>query len=289
MVAPRPTILTLVTLLCAAPAAAGDAPAPVIVLDEQSPYQRVFVIDDGGQRFLRFDDPNGDDQSVIDPDHPEIPVLQYIPLTVAGLALAGGLERGAVIGFGAGTCTLVWHGLAPRMRIDSVDIDPVVAAVAVTHFGFVPDALLPIHVMDGRRFVRDLPPRALDVVLLDAYGSGDAPDHLVTLEFYRELRQRMAPGGVVMANMVADLDETLADQIRTFREAFQVVYRLETPTDGNVVLIGTDGPALGDEAFADALRAFCAERAPDMDLTSVARPLPMRPEVAGARVLHDRP
>jgi spermidine synthase len=44
-----------------------------------------------------------------------------------------------------------------------------------------------------------------DTIVVDAYSSHVAiPAHLVTIEFWRSLRPRLAPGGVVLANLVLE-------------------------------------------------------------------------------------
>jgi spermidine synthase len=250
------------------PAGAGE-----VLYEQLSPFERVFVVETGSVRFLRFGNPNGDDQTGIDLRHPDVPQLEYIPLTLGGMALAGGRQRGMVIGFGGGAVTRYWHGLAPEMTIDSVEIDPVVAAVAFSYFGFQYSPLLPIHLMDGRQWVQETP-HHYDVVLLDAYGHGDAPYHLTTLEFYQDVQDRLAPGGVVMANMVAESGRTLLSMMRTFDEAFPVVLRLDTPNDGNIVLLGSMSKKIDAEAFDRRLAAYSAELGLDEPLELAPVPMP---------------
>lgn len=274
-----PAALALAVLL----AAGGAAAQGTVVHEQTSPYGQVFVVDSNGERFLRFGSPDGDDQSGLDLRDPDRPVLEYIPLTLAGLATADKLQRGLVVGFGAGMVTRYWHRAEPEMVIDSVEICPVVTALAFTHFGFQPAPNLPIHVMDGRQFVQDTAAR-YDVVLLDAYGSGDAPYHLTTVEFYREVVAHLAPGGVVMANMVAEAEATVAAMMRTFAEAFDEVVRLDTARDGNVVLLGYG--AGGSGSFAAELDAFGLEH-PLQGHETIGDPLPLPEGVMAAPVLRD--
>jgi len=277
----RSTIVAVA--LCALLTAAVASAQGTIVLEQTSPYGQVYVVDFNGERFLRFGSPNGDDQSGLDLRDPDRPVLEYIPLTLAGLATADKLDRGLVIGFGAGSVTRYWHQAAPEMVIDSVEICPVVTALAFTHFGFEPSEKLPVHVMDGRQFVGDTSGR-YDVVLLDAYGSGDAPYHLTTLEFYQEVRAKLVPGGVVMANMVADGPATVLAMMRTFDEAFDTVIRLDTAQDGNVVLLGYSSPA--PESFAEALQTF-VELHPLKGHETIGASVPLPEALVDAPVLRD--
>lgn len=273
------TVVALVALAGVTVAAAQGT----VVAEQVSPYGKVYVVDSNGERFLRFGSPDGDDQSGMDLRDPGRPVLEYIPLTLAGLATAGKLERGLVVGFGAGSVTRFWHDAAPDMYIDSVEICPVVTALAFTHFGFQPSEKMPIHVMDGRQFVADSQGQ-YDVVLLDAYGSGDAPYHLTTVEFYREVQARLAPGGVVMANMVADAQATVLAMIRTFDEAFEVVVKLDTARDGNIVLLGYE--SFEPATFRDSIDALTQVH-PARGHETIGDPLPLPGAAAAAPVLRD--
>ena len=278
--------LLLLPLLGASAAEPPATTGSTVLYDQASPYERVLVVEVAGRRILRFGSVGGDKQSVLDLARPEIPVLEYIPRTLAGAALADKLDRGLVIGFGAGTVTRFWHRHFPEMWIDSVEIDPLVTAVAFQFFGFAPHDRMPIHVMDGRAFVRSSL-GGYDLVLLDAFGAGDAPYHLTTLEFYREVQAKLAPGGVVIANMVAKEDETMRAQARTFTEAFAAVYRVETPYDGNVLLIGASAPALSAGQWEERLAAFVARATLGIDLAALARLSPQAAGIAEAPLLHD--
>jgi spermidine synthase len=284
---PNPLRVLLLLLLTLPANLAAAEEIEGLLYDEVSPFERVVVVDEGGQRFLRFGSLTGDDQTVLDLARPDIPVLEYIPRTGFGLALLDTPQRALVIGLGGGSTTRFWHGIYPAMRIDSVEIDPLVVAVAYRYFTFPFDPLLPVHVMDGRAWVQESP-GDYDLVLLDAYGAGDAPYHLTTLEYYGELRSKLAQGAVVIANMVAEDNATVAAMARTFREAFPTVYRIQTPNDGNVLLIGTDGPALTDAELASRLEHFATTHAPGMDPSDLGRPSPSPGNVHGAPVLRDR-
>ena len=285
------TMAVVLAIGLAARAQAGDDTTrhgtPSVLFDHRSPYERVMVVDIGGRRSLRFGTVFGDEQSVLDLADPETPVLEYVPLTLAGAALAKKLERALVVGFGGGTVTRYWRGRYPDLHVDSVDIDPVVVATAFLFFRFEPGPRTPVHVMDGRAFVRSSGGQ-YDLVLLDEFGAGDAPYHLTTLEFYREIQGKLADGGVVLANLVAEANDTLFDQERTFREAFATVIRLHTASDGNILLVGTAAPAIGDDELARRLDEVAASVAPEVDLARLAQPHPAPGPVAGATVLHDR-
>ena len=282
----RRTCLSIAVLLAVVTAAVCHAQSPVqIVFQQSSPYDEVYVVEVDGERFLRFGSPQGDDQSGILLSDPDRPVLDYIPVTLASLAVAEKLERGLIIGFGAGSTTRAWHRAAPSMHIDSVEIDPVVAAIAFTHFGFEPHERLPIHIMDGRAFVQQSA-GGYDAILLDAYGAGDAPAHLVTLEFYREVSGQLAPGGVVIANVVAEDHSSIPAILRTFCEVFPAALRIDTPDDGNIVVLGKTASPLDAATIERELSALATRLGLDGP-AGIGSLRPFPESMGAAPVLHD--
>ncbi|HTU01940.1 MAG TPA: fused MFS/spermidine synthase, partial [Candidatus Sulfotelmatobacter sp.] len=106
-------------------------------------------------------------------------------------------------------------------------IDPAVVAIAKRYFQVPEDARLRLHVQDGRRFVRETGER-YDLIYLDAYNSDTIPFHLTTREFYQELRARLAPGGLVVSNIIGALrgpeSAFFRAMYRTLSEVFPTLY-----------------------------------------------------------------
>jgi spermidine synthase len=71
-----------------------------------------------------------------------------------------------------------------------------------------------------------------DLIFLDAYNSDTIPFHLTTREFYREVQARLAPGGVVVSNIIGTLrgpqSVFFRAMHRTLSEAFATVYTVPT-------------------------------------------------------------
>lgn len=106
-----------------------------------------------------------------------------------------------VIGLGAG---ILPRDLAHAgMRIEVFEIDRVGVEAARRHFG-LPSQDVEIRIGDGRILVggcrRD--GAAFDAIILDAFSGIEIPWHLLTVEFFAELRGCLAPDGVVLGNLV---------------------------------------------------------------------------------------
>ncbi|MEM0440709.1 MAG: fused MFS/spermidine synthase [Candidatus Caldarchaeum sp.] len=92
----------------------------------------------------------------------------------------------------------------PRMLVDVVEIDPDVVEAARKFFSVPEDSRLRVFVDDGRVFLTKTD-RVYDVVVMDAYAKTYVPFHLMTVEFYRLLREKMTSNGVLVINLIASL------------------------------------------------------------------------------------
>jgi len=129
-----------------------------------------------------------------------------------------------IVGGGGGVVPVIFKELYPDARIDVVEIDPVVADVAIKWFGMELDDRLRLHVQDGRMFIHNAT-KKYDAVLLDAYTAGGRiPAHLTTREFLTEVRNRVRPRGVVLMNVISAVEgpasRLFRAELKTFREVF---------------------------------------------------------------------
>jgi spermidine synthase len=87
----------------------------------------------------------------------------------------------------------------PEARVDVLELDPEVTRIARERLGLEQEPSFAIHHGDARQTLRALPPRTYDLIVLDAFSDVVVPYHLVTDGFDRELRARLAPGGLYAA------------------------------------------------------------------------------------------
>jgi spermidine synthase len=197
------SVAALLASACAAPPLAGDQ----VRFREVSAFQTVVVVDDAERRCMRFGDgPEALNQSCRRHDRPEHLAFDYTRAMTAALLLwQPEPRRVLLIGVGGGSVPMALRRLRPDMRIDAVDIDPVVLKAAQRWFGLKADGLLQLHAADGVDFVA----RALasgqryDAVLLDAFDAEGVPPPLFSETFLRSVRALLAPDGVFLANTFA--------------------------------------------------------------------------------------
>jgi spermidine synthase len=242
-------------LLLLLPTPAGRAlPPGAPVFSADTPYQRIDVVDRDGERFLYLDGCVHTHMTLGATPRAEwgyIPLFRFLPdlRPAAKTLLAIGIGGGALF-------PLVG---AEEYDITAVEIDPVVAEVAREQFGTM-DPVARVEIGDGRPFVRRTD-RRFDLVALDVVGADLMPDHLITVEFFRELEARMNQDAVLALNAIGAREgRSLASLDRTLREVFTNVDGFATNPDGgitNVIFYASDGPLAFSwlyEAETDAAR-----------------------------------
>ena len=118
----------------------------------------------------------------------------------------------------------------PNATVDVVEIDPDVVAVAKEYFSVPDDPRIRTFVMDGRSFLRDA--GTYDIVVLDAYSKTYVPFHLMTREFFESLDEHLAPGGVVVSNLISsligDTSDLLKAEVNTIAGVLPQIYLFPT-------------------------------------------------------------
>jgi len=106
-----------------------------------------------------------------------------------------------ILVLGAGGFTLSHREESNRYTY--VDIDPAIRRIAEADFLHEP-IRGEFIAADARRYVAETTKR-YDAIVVDVYSSRTSiPGHLVTREFWRDSRQALKPGGVMMANLILD-------------------------------------------------------------------------------------
>ena len=132
------------------------------------------------------------------------------------------------VGCGAGTGPRRFHEEYEWMKIDVVDIDPVVNDAAVKYFGLKEDERLRLHVSDGRFFLANSD-KKYDLIVLDAFNSiGSIPSHLMTKEFIEEVNRSLRDDGIIVLNIHASIEgessKILKWEYKTYKEIFPNIY-----------------------------------------------------------------
>jgi spermidine synthase len=234
-------------------------PNDVLLDTRESAYHYITIID-GASQIYPFRDParlmlfNNLIESgiLLNPATRELPpppaetACGYVDLLSLGMVFTGEAPKDMlIIGCGGGVGPRIFKERFPGRvsSIDVVDIDPWVFKLAEKWFGypFGADPVIKSHVEDGRLFVEQSPPdRKWDYIIMDAYSSGGRiPKHLITGEFFATVRSRLAPGGVMLINVISSFEKpgTGIDHSRLFRSVYKTlekVYASDKEEGGNL-------------------------------------------------------
>lgn len=247
-------------------------------------YHHIMVAEYGGTRHLKFDDT---EQSSISVDDPWNLDLLYTRTMALAFAFQPHPAKVLAIGLGGGSLPKRIVHDYPEVVLDAVEIDPEVVAVARRFFEVPDDPRLRLRVMDGRRFVREAD-GLYDLIFLDAYNSDTIPFHLTTSEFYRELEERLGPGGFVCSNIIGIIrgegNAYFQAMYRTLAETFPVVYVfpvIETGSEAvtdelNVILVAgreeprAEGGRLTSKEIRERAGQLGGRLVPTRDLVKLA-------------------
>jgi spermidine synthase len=116
------------------------------------------------------------------------------------------LRRVAILGNAGGTTARALGVYYPHATVDGVELDPAVTRVGREYFGLDDNPRLTVHTADARPFLRSTDTR-YDLIVVDAYRQPYVPFYLATREFFRLVRDHLAPGGIVALNVAAVPDD----------------------------------------------------------------------------------
>lgn len=232
-----------------------------LVHTEPSEFAPIVVFEQHGERCMNFNEiEGGGRQTCIQLNDPEKMVFEYTRLMMSALFVNPEPKNVLIIGLGGGTLPQALHKVLPAATIDSVEIDPAVVKVAQRYFGYQLGPRQRVFVEDGRAFVeRALQEgRRYDMVMLDAFDADYIPAHLLTLEFFEQIRGVLAPDGVVVGNSFAQ-SHMYERESATYAAAFGDFFNLRAGLEGNRVIIATVGE-LPDESEVRRNAALLAKR-----------------------------
>ena len=218
-----------------------------VLFEADSVYHHVVVAEDREARYLRFDRSFQSGMLLGDPF--ESPFL-YAAYAHLGLIFAPRAKRVLVVGLGGGSIPKRFWRDYPEMTVEVAELDPMVVDVAKRFFEVREDPRLRIVGQDGRLFLRRTG-KTYDLIILDAYFAESIPFHMTTKEFYALVKARLAPGGVVVSNLLGALQGPRSSlfraMYRTHAELFPGLYPFavalqpfeDVDTIRNIMLVAT--------------------------------------------------
>jgi spermidine synthase len=188
-------------------------------------------------------------------------------------------RRIAILGNAAGTTARAYGHFFPDTHVDGVEIDGELTEIGRELFD-LRGPHLRTFTADARPYLRATDER-YDAILVDAYRQPYIPFYLATREFFRLVRDRLTPGGVLLVNVghpegSDDLEKVLS---ATIGDAFATVLRVPSESTNTVLLAST--------AAGSAARLRAATLAPELRPRADEAARVMAPALEGGDVYTD--
>jgi spermidine synthase len=161
-------------------------------------------------------------------------------------------RRIAILGNAAGTTARAYGHFFPRTYVDAVEIDGELTEIGRELFD-LRGPHLRTFTADARPYLRATGER-YDAILVDAYRQPYIPFYLATREFFRLVRDRLTPGGVLLVNVghpegSDDLEKVLS---ATIGDVLPTVLRVPSEST-NTVLVASTAPGSAARLRAAAI------------------------------------
>ena len=214
-----------------------------VIHDVRSPFSHIQIRDSGSQRAMFFLGNGGEAmlETIIDLNAPHRLQHAYSHTMAAGLLYRPTASSCLLIGLGGGAIVRFLNHELPHMRLDVVEIDPVVVALAHEFFGTETGPRTRIFTEDAVQYLRHSQER-YDLILVNAHLMPSAQTNATGLPlgfsaeaFLSSLRARLLPGGAVTFNLIEGNDT--AGQIGLIRNAFRAVDVYHSASVGNVIVV----------------------------------------------------
>lgn len=134
-----------------------------------------------------------------------------------------------LLGLGGGTIVKQFNRMG--FEVDVVEIDKRIWDVSVEYFNMDPSTK--VYIDDARHFIRTVD-KKYDIIVFDTFLSESVPEHLITLEGFRDARRILNPDGMLMTNFYGYLEGEAGKAARS-------VYKTFLASDFKVEILATPG------------------------------------------------
>jgi spermidine synthase len=143
-----------------------------------------------------------------------------------------------VLGAGGGDFTRFAKNIYPKLYTENVDIDPETIKIGKRFFEMKEGEFSKLIVEDARIHIRRTEKR-YDIVVIDVFASSTIPHHLVTREFFEEVKSKMSKEACLGMNLHKKY-KSFSSIVKTINHVFGNSYRYDTgsnPIKGNSIVI----------------------------------------------------
>jgi spermidine synthase len=190
-------------------------------------------------------------------------------------------RRVAILGNAAGTTSRAYEQFFPETRVDGVEIDSELSEIGRRWFD-MNNPRLHVYDEDARPFLRRID-ASYDVITVDAYRQPYIPFYLTTREFFEDVRDRLARGGVLVINIGHPEGEDALEKVLTATVGEVFPHLMRDPFDDtNTLLLASEAP-LSAARMSQAVPRLPVALRPTVEAAAQR----LRPRLAGGEVYTD--
>ncbi len=218
---------------------------PYQILEKESSYNYIQVLEKGDYRYLRLNEGQG----VHSIYHPERTAyggtwMQVLaaPFFNAPPFSTSDVRNAAILGLAAGTTARQITEAYGPIPIDGFEIDPEIIRIGRDYFEMKQENLT-AHAQDGRWGLQNQE-QQYSLISIDAYRPPYIPWHLTTREFFGVVADHLTPEGVMVLNVGrTPTDQKLLSSLAaTIQSVFPSVYIVDVPGSFNSMIYATKSP-----------------------------------------------
>jgi spermidine synthase len=237
-------LLVPASIVCAASPGHPGRGHETVEFDQRSEFSHILVKRQGNNRSLVFVRDNGDEaeESLINIKKPYEILIPYARYMFTSYLFRPEQKRVVIVGLGGGGMVHFLKHYDPELNVEAVEIDPVVVDVADRFFDVRTGGNVRIVTDDGLKYLQSAEGR-YDVIYMDAFlkpardtDPSGIPLHLKTEQFYKDLQQKLEPGGLVVINF--NYNKTTDADLATIRRVYAQLYEFRMST-GNLVAVAS--------------------------------------------------
>ncbi|MBI5378234.1 MAG: fused MFS/spermidine synthase, partial [Thaumarchaeota archaeon] len=191
-----------------------------LVYEKETPYSHLDVIDSNQMRSMYL---NGLLHSKMNMEKPDELVVEYTKYFHLGNIMNPDFKKVLFIGGGGFSGPKNFLSTYPDAKIDVVEIDPDTIQAAKTYFKVNDSPRLRIFNEDARVFLANNDDK-YDIIILDAYSKYYVPFHLMTLEYFELVKNRLEPDGVIVSNLIGTTHGDTSNLVRSVYKTMDQVF-----------------------------------------------------------------
>lgn len=175
-----------------------------VLAEVDTVYQKVRIFKENGRINMQFNN-TSNIQSIYNPDGLWTGYYaDYYPVLFSATNFDQKKDFNILVaGYAGGTVGKILHAFKPdnvQISIDGVEIDQDVSKLGKEYMD-VKDTERNLYTADARTFIASSP-KKYDIIILDCYNNElEIPPHLITQEFFRSVKDKLASEGTMVLNL----------------------------------------------------------------------------------------